>query len=200
MLTHFSKVNLDCVHQCTKFHQKQNSVLIFETNCSSIRQRFMKLGDGLLKKGGKNKHTCPIFDNDFLASSNQIKLCTTDYNFTVKQDDIYDYNPLCFMSSGIMIDDMIMNIFPQSTKKSMAAHQEHLFSRFKDYSIQLYKGYMQEFTWKTKISDTKRTLRSHHYIDIKILKKYLSGILHIENTKADLKKKVDNFINDKKLL
>ena len=45
--------------------------------------------------------------------------------------------------------------------------------------------------------DTKRTLRSHHYIEIEKLRKYLSGILHIKNTKADLEKKVDEFINDK---
>ena len=143
----------------------------------------MKLGDGLLRKRGKNKHTCPIFDNDFLASSNQIKLKSTDYIFPIKQDDICDYNPLCFMSSGMMLDDIIMNIFTQSTKKSTAAHQEHFFSRFKDDAIQLYKGYMQDFTWKTTIADTKRTLRSHHYIGIEKLRKYLSGILYIENIK-----------------
>ena len=48
-----------------------------------------------------------------------------------------------------------------------------------------------------KIADTKRTLNSHHYIDIEKLRKYLSGILHIETIKADLDKKVDEFINDK---
>ena len=47
---------------------------------------------------------------------------------------------------------------------------------------------MQDFTWKTTASDTKRTLSSHHYIGIEKLRKYLSGISHIENTKADLEK------------
>ena len=94
MLTHCSKCNIDCVHQCIKIHQKETNVLISETNCSSIRQRSKKLGYGLLSKRGKNKHTCPIFDNDFLASSNQMKLKSTDYIFPVKQDDICDYNPL----------------------------------------------------------------------------------------------------------
>ena len=91
---------------------------------------------------GKNKHTCPIFDNDFLASSNQIKLCTTEYIFPIQQDDICDYNPLCLMSSGMMLEDIIMNIFSQSTKKSTTAHQKLLFSRFKDDAIQLCKGYV----------------------------------------------------------
>ena len=71
----------------------------------------MKIGDGLQRERGKNNHAIPMFDNDFLASSNQMKLSTTDYIFPIKQDDICDYNPLCFMSSGLMLDDIIMNIF-----------------------------------------------------------------------------------------
>ena len=51
--THFSKVNPECVLQCTKFHHKQNNGLIFETNLSSIKQRLMKLGDGCAKKKGE---------------------------------------------------------------------------------------------------------------------------------------------------
>ena len=114
--THCSKGNLECVLQCTKFHQIKNNGLIFKKNLSSIKQRFMKLGDDLLRKRGKYRDTCPIFDNDFLAFSNQMKLCANDYIFTIKQDDICDYNLLCFMSSGMMLDDIIMNIFTQSTK------------------------------------------------------------------------------------
>ena len=56
---------------------------------------------------------------------------------------------------------------------------------------------MQNFAWKTTTADTKRTLRSHNYIEIEKLRKYVSGILNIENTKADLEKRVDEFINDK---
>ena len=56
---------------------------------------------------------------------------------------------------------------------------------------------MQDFTGKTRISNKKRTLRSHHYIEIEKLRKYLSGILYIENDKSDLGKKMDQFINDK---
>ena len=38
-------------------------------------------------------------------------------------------------------------------------------------------------TLHKKNADTKRTLRSHHYIEIEKLRKYLSGILYIENIK-----------------
>ena len=56
---------------------------------------------------------------------------------------------------------------------------------------------MQDFTWKTTITNTKRTLRSHHYIGIEIRRKYLYGITLIKSTQADLEKKVDEFINNK---
>ena len=125
--THFSKVNIQCVLQCTKFPYNLKKVLFFQTNYSSIKQRYMKLGDDLQRKMGNSKHTCPMFDNYFLASSNQMKLCTTDYIFQIKQDDICDYNPLCFMSSGLMLDDTIMNIFIDSTNKSTKPHQKHFF-------------------------------------------------------------------------
>ena len=89
------------------------------------------------------------------------------------------------MSIGMMLDDIIMNIFTQSKRKSTAAHQEHLFSRFKDDAIQLCKGSIQDLTWNNTIAYTKRTLRSDHYIIIDKLRKYISGISHIKNTKAD---------------
>ena len=67
-LTHFSKGNIECVLKCTKLLQKQAHGYMFQTNCSSIKQRYMTLGY-FFKKRGNNKHTCPIFDNEFLVSS-----------------------------------------------------------------------------------------------------------------------------------
>ena len=57
---------------------------------------------------------------------------------------------------------------------------------------------MQDFTRKIKNDDTKRTLFLHYFIEIEKLRKYLSGILSIENNKANLGKKMNQFINDKK--
>ena len=71
------------------------------------------------------------------------------------------------MSSGLMLDGIIMNIFIEITQKSKTSHQEHFFYRFKDDAIQFYKGSMQDFTWKTTIADTKRTLSSHHLLELK---------------------------------
>ena len=47
-----------------------------------------------------------------------------------------------------------------------------------------------------KNTDSKKTLRSHHFIEKEKLRKYLSVILSIDNYKADLEKKTNQFIND----
>ena len=101
------------------------------------------------------------------------------------------------MSSGMMLDDIIMNIFTKIPKITTKANQENYFSRTKDGVIQLYKGSMQDFTWKTTINDTNRTLRSHHYISIDSWRKYLNGITVIDSTQAELDKMVDEFISNK---
>ena len=83
----------------------------------------MKLGDDFLKKrGGENKQTRPMFVNDFLASSKQMKLCFRYYIFPIKQDDICDYNTLCFMSSGLMLDNIIMNLFTDRTEQTTESY------------------------------------------------------------------------------
>ena len=47
-----------------------------------------------------------------------------------------------------------------------------------------------------RISDTKKTLRSHHFSEKEKLRKYLYGLLSIDIDEADLKKKTNQFIND----
>ena len=69
----------------------------------------------VFKKRWKNNHTFPMFDKFFLASSKQIKLCPRDYIFPIKHEDTRDYNPLCFMSSGLMLDKIIINLITDRT-------------------------------------------------------------------------------------
>ena len=46
-----------------------------------------------------------------------------------------------------------------------------------------------------KKSDTKKTSHSHHITEKEKSRKYLSGILFIDNYEADLEKKTNQFIN-----
>ena len=85
---HCSKENIKCVLKCTKFPGKQSNYYMFDTNCSSIEHQYNKLSDGFNKKVGKNKYTCPMFDNKLLASSKQLKLSPRDSIIPIKQEDI----------------------------------------------------------------------------------------------------------------
>ena len=51
--THCSKGNIEYVLHCTKFPGKKTNGYIFQTNCSSIKQCYMKLGDGFREKEGR---------------------------------------------------------------------------------------------------------------------------------------------------
>ena len=138
-----------------------------------------------------------MFDNYFLESSNQMKLCTIDYIFPIKQDDTIYYNPLCFMSSGFMLDNIIMVIFTQSTKKSTKPHQEHFFPDSRMIQFTCKKNECRILHGKGKIP-----IQKGHYVRIITLKfekprKHLSGILYIEDDKIDLGEKMDHLINDK---
>ena len=107
-----------------------------------------------------------MFDNEFLESSEQIKLCPIYYIFPIKQEDICDYNSLCLIISGLMLDNIIMNLFTDSTEQTTDLVQKHLFSKIQDDTIHLYKGYLQDFTWNRKMLIQKR-----HYVRIISLKK-----------------------------
>ena len=106
---HCSKGNIKCVIKCTKFCGGKANVYMFKTKLSSIEHQYKKLGYGFNRKGRKNKYTCLMFDNKLLSSSKQLKLCPGDSIFPIKQEDICYYSSRCFMSSGLILDDIITN-------------------------------------------------------------------------------------------
>ena len=87
---HCSKVNLKCVLKCTKFPIKKANSFMIKTNFSSIEHCCKKLCGGFNKKRLNNNYTCLMFDNKFLASKKQLKLCPRDFIFLIKQEDIFD--------------------------------------------------------------------------------------------------------------
>ena len=153
-----------CVLKCTKFPGKQANGYMFKTNCSSLEHWYNKLGDGFNKKMGKKKYKFPMFHNEFFAFSKQLKFCPRYFIFPIKQEDICDYNPRCFMFSGLMLDRIRMNLFSDITKQTTDSAKKDLFSKTQDERIYLYKGYLQDYSWKKRIADTKKTLQSHHFI------------------------------------
>ena len=68
-----------------------------------------------------------------------------DIIFSIKQEDICDYNPWCFMSSGLMLDKIIMNLFIDIKKKRTDSVKKDLFSKIQDITIYFYKGSLKDY-------------------------------------------------------
>ena len=67
--------------------------------------------------------------------------------YPLKQKYICDYNPRCFMSSGFMFDDIIMNMI---RNKSLKSHEEgvDIFTNIENRRIYMYRGSLNDFYWK----------------------------------------------------
>ena len=104
-------------------------VICSRKNAHQLNNDIRNLEIFFKKRGGENNHTCRMFEYDFLASSKQIKLCTRDFIFPIKQEKICDYNPLCFMSIRLMLGDIIMNLFIDITKQTTKSYQKHFFPK-----------------------------------------------------------------------
>ena len=91
----------------------------FKSNCTSINERFSKL-EGCPHSILKNKiNTSPPFGNEFLPPPKNISLTYCPIMYPSKQKYICNYYPICIMSSGLMFDDIIMNII---SNKKLARH------------------------------------------------------------------------------
>ena len=82
----------------------------FKSHHTSINERFSEL-EGCLHSSRKNKiKTFTPFGTEFLPQSKNISFTDFPIMYPLKKKDIYDYDPRCIMSIGLMFDDIIMNI------------------------------------------------------------------------------------------
>ena len=128
--THFSKGNLKCVLNCTKFPEKNSMVICSRQTDHQLDTNTRNLVLVLTKRG--NNFTCPIFDNKLLFSSKQLKIGPGDFMFPIIHEEICDYNPRWFSSSGLILDSIIMNLFSDNTEQKYNIVQKDLFSKIKN--------------------------------------------------------------------
>ena len=88
-------------------------------------------------------------------------------------------------------------IYLQRPQKTQQKHIRSIFFQNPGWYNSLVQRIYAGFYTEKKNTDTKRAVRSHHYIEIEKLRKYLSGILSIENYEADIGERTNQFINDK---
>ena len=156
-----SKGVIKCVQSCTNITGNKGIEYMFEIKCSSIHQRFRKIVACYNKQKVKKVLTFPIFDNEFLSSSKQLKIGPKNCVFTIKHEDMCHYNFQCFMFGGLMLDYIIMNIFLETAEQEMNSMVNTFFAKIKDDRIHLYQGSLQDYAPKKTIPYTKK-----HYIQI----------------------------------
>ena len=100
------------------------------------------------------------------------------------------------MSSGLILDNIIMNLFIDTTKQTTDSAKKDLLSKIKDNTIYLWKRSLQDYSRKKRIADTQKTLNSHNFTEKEKLRKFMLGILSIDIDEEDIEKKTNQFIND----
>ena len=55
------------------------------------------------------------------------------------------------MPIGLMIYDIIMNLFTYFKKQTTDSVKKDLFSKIQDDTIYLYKGYLQYYLWEDEL-------------------------------------------------
>ena len=82
----------------------------FKLHCTSVNDHLSKLEDCLRSRPNIHKNIFPPFGNEFLPTSRNILLTGRPILYSLKQKHLCDYNTGCIMSSGLMFNDIIMNI------------------------------------------------------------------------------------------
>ena len=124
---------------------------MFKTKCTSIKHQYKKLGACFNKQKGMKNVTLPTFDIIFLSSSKQLKIEPEDFIFPIKHKDICNYNRWYLMSGGLLLDDIIMNLFSDNTEQKINSAKT-FFSKIKDDNIYLYQGSFQDYRGKKMIA------------------------------------------------
>ena len=88
---------------------------MFTANYLSSEHRYRELDTCFNKPKGKKSSCSPFLTMN--SYPNLKKIGVKDCVFTTKQDDICYYNHQCFMPGGLMLDEIIMNLFINTVEK-----------------------------------------------------------------------------------
>ena len=139
--------NDGCSHNIGGFvsMKKENCIqLVFKYKCTSINERHYKLEVHIQSRKMKSKTFSPL-QNVFLPPSKTITLKKSHIIFPMKNKDICDNDHRCIMSSGLMVDDIIMD----DIKRTQSSHkytEEHdcVFTQIDTDMIYIYRGSLQD--------------------------------------------------------
>ena len=70
----------------------------------------------------------------------------------MKQKDLCDYDPRCIMSSGLMFDDIIMDIIRKNEFSHPTAETDCVFTQIENNIICMYRGSLNISTGKKELT------------------------------------------------
>ena len=99
------------------------------------------------------------------------------------------------MSSRLILDYIIINLFSGTTKQRMNSEKKDIFLKIKNDKNYLYQVSLKDYSWKNRFANTKNTLHTHNFIERRRLQKYIGGLLSIIIDEAGLEKRTNKLIN-----
>ena len=90
----------------------------------------------------------PLFGNEFLPQSKNITLIYFPIIHLLKQKDICDCDPRCIVSSGLMFDDIIIDIISNKKLAHSTEENDCIFTQIENNIIYMYRGSLQYFYLK----------------------------------------------------
>ena len=107
----------------------------FKSHCTSINEHLSKL-EGYPQSRLKNKiNKFTPFGNEFFPPSKNISLTSCPIMYPLKKKDIFDYDPRFIISSGLMFDDIIINIIRSKKLAHPIKENDYLFIHIEKISF-----------------------------------------------------------------
>ena len=112
----------------------------------SINERFSKFQCSCQYRKSQKRYIFTKSCIDFLTSSKNIKLNSKQIIYPLKQVDICDYTHRCIISSGLMFNDIIINLLSNKTEPTHGSFW-WLFYKKKDNNIFMCRGSIHDCFW-----------------------------------------------------
>ena len=94
----------------------------------------------------------PPLGNELLPTSKNITLKDYHIMYPMKQKDICDYDPRCIMYSGLMFDDIIMDIIRNNKLSHHSEENDCIFTHIENNIICMYRGHFNICTEKWELT------------------------------------------------
>ena len=99
------------------------------------------------------------------------------------------------MSSGLMFDDIIINMISNKALKCHSEGVDSYFTNIENNIIYMYRGSLQNFYWNKVPRESLDVPCPHFNVEIIKMRAYLTNILKCDTSSDDMKEKIDYWLD-----